>query len=411
MHLLEPDIDNIRHAWQTGLSAQNTDLLLNALTPLSIYYQLRGLAHEGEHIMHSTMSAAATWGSDGIPLATRAGLERARFQNRLGQYRPAIQTIQTTLKLAEQCADRWAEGMAHVWWGESLWRLGDYDVAKEKLTHALVSGQALDANLIIGWCHHQLGIIHDIQSRYAAAHDHLEKACAAWRELDNTNTLSVSLNSLGLVYYNQGDLRSAKDLLEQSLTLCNQVDNRHLQSFLLNNLSIITTTLGDYLGAQYYIQLGLELASSTSNLTGQAQLHINLGRTYRLLGELDSSVASLEKGLQISKALDNQYIVATALLNLANTKQAQADLEEAASLYNQTIKLSRQSNLPSIECQALTDLAELLSVNDLKQAQKYSSLAVALAESIKKPDLIKRANTLNYKLQASELGNGKRLSE
>ncbi len=226
--ILEPDVENVRRAWQTGLAERKADLLFSALTSLSIYYQLRGLAHEGESVMQTTARSATAWGADGIALATRAGLERARFQNRLGQYRPAMQTIKTVLELAAQCADRWAEGMAHVWLGESLWRLGEYAAAEIKLNHALKIGHTLDATLIIGWCHHQLGIIHDIQSRYDTAHDHLEKACAVWRTLDNTNTLSVSLNSIGLVYKNQGNLSAAKQAMEQALAICAEQDNRYL---------------------------------------------------------------------------------------------------------------------------------------------------------------------------------------
>ncbi len=409
--VFEPDIDNVRRAWQTGLAERNADLLLAALTSLSIYYQLRGLAHEGESVMQSTVRSATEWGADGIALAIRARLEWARFQNRLGQYRLAIQTLKTMLKLAAQCADLWAEGMGNVWWGEALWRLGKYDTAKKKLTKALNIAHDLDATLIIGWCHHQLGIIDDIQSRYDTAHDHLQQACAAWRTLDNTNTLSVSFNSLGLVHFHWGDLPAAQRTLERSLTLCSQIDNRHLQSFLLNNLSIITTDQGDFLGAQYYLQLGLELASSTGNLTGQGQLHINLGRNHRLLGEFDLSIASLEKGLQIAKSLGNQSLIAVALLNLANTKSAQENLEQAIPLYNQALALAQQGNLPSVEYHVLFNMAELLSINDTKQAQKYSLQAVELAESIKSPDLLERANTLNQKLHMSEVGNEKSPSE
>lgn len=409
--VLKPEIDNVRRAWQTGLTERNADLLFSALTALSIYYQLRGLAREGEAIMQTTFHTARKWGANGIALATRAGLEQARFQNRLGQYRPAMQTVQMVLKLAEQGGDLWAEGMGHVWLGESLWRLGEYDAAKIKLNHALDIGHTLDATLIIGWCHHQLGIIHDIQSRYMTAHDHLQQACAIWRALDNTNTLSVSLNSLGLVYYHQGNLPAAQQTLEQALTLCNQIDNRHLQTFLLNNLSIITSEQGDYLGAQYYLQLGFELAITTSNLTSQGQIYTNLGRNYRLLGELDLSVESLEKGLRIAESLENRSLRAIAMLNLANTISEQGNLDKAIPLYNQTLNLSRRDNLPSTECDVLIVMAELLSKSDLNQAKQYIKQAIALAESIQSSRLLKRANAIDHILKVSEDVNEKNLLE
>ena len=409
MRVLEPDIDNIRLAWQTGLAERQAELLYNAHTSLSIYYQLRGLAHEGESVMHNTVSAAKTWGKDGVPLATRAGLERARFQNRLGQYRPAMQTIKATLKLAAQCADRWAEGMGYVLRGESLWRLGEHKSAENNLNHALDIAHALDAILIIGWCHHHLGIIHDIQSRFDAAHDHLEKACTAWLALDNAQALSGSLNSIGLVCYHQGDFSAAQQAFEQALTICEQMGDRHRQSSLVNNLSMILTEQGDYVGAQYYLQLGLELATTSGNLTGQGELNINLGKNYHMLGETDLAVERLERGLQLSESIENRSLMATAIIYLADTKRELGDSKLAQSLYSQALKIGRQNHLQRIECAALIGMAELLREIDGKQARKYSVEAITLAEAIQNPQLLERAKILEQDLSMSVNLNEKNL--
>ena len=66
-------MDNVRLAWQTSLAEGKPDLLFDALTSLSIYYQLSGLAHEAEAIMHTTVRTATAWGTDGLALATNAG--------------------------------------------------------------------------------------------------------------------------------------------------------------------------------------------------------------------------------------------------------------------------------------------------------------------------------------------------
>ncbi|MEZ4589874.1 MAG: tetratricopeptide repeat protein [Chloroflexota bacterium] len=402
MHLLEPDIDNIRRAWQTGLSAQNSDLLLNALTALSIYFQLRGLAHEGEAVMHSTLSTATEWGDECAPLIIRAGLERARFQNRLGQYRPAIQTIQSTLKLAEQCDDRWAEGMGHVWWGESLWRLGKYDTAKQKLNHALNMGQTLNATQIIGWYHHQLGIIHDIQGRYDMAQVHLEKACAIWEELDNTNALSVSLNSIGLVFYHKGDLLAAQQAFEQTLSLCNQVENRHLQTILFSNLSIIATELNDFMGAQYYLKLSLEFATNSGDLSLLADSHINLGRNYILQGEFNLAVNDLEKGLHLANLIGNRRAMAIAALYLAETSRNQKKSEKAFTLYEQAIDIAQQDGLQWVECESLMGLAQLHSKpTQVEQAKNYCEQAMLLAEKLQNPQLLQRAKNVSIHLESA----------
>jgi tetratricopeptide (TPR) repeat protein len=406
MWVIEPDIDNVRLAWQTGLAQPENSLgngpLLAALTPLSIYYQLRGLAYEAEAIMQTTANTAAESGSDGLPLAIRAGLERARFQNRLGRYRPAIQTIQTALKQVAQHGDVWAEGMVHVLWGESLWRLGEYETAESKLNHALNIAQTIHATEIIGWCHHHLGIINDIKSRYAAAHDHLKQACTAWRELDNAQTLSNSLNSIGLVCYHQGNLAAAQDAMEQALTICNQLDNRHLQSSLLNNLSMVSTERGDYLGAKYYLQLGLELAIANSNLTVQGQIYNNLGQNYFRLGEIATATQKIEKCLKIAELLGDRPLMAEALTNLAETKREQGLLTSAKSIYIEALEIAQQDNLQHLECSILIRMAELLNETNRSKARQYIAKAVLLANTIQNPNLLEQAKSIDSYLVLSQ---------
>lgn len=402
---LEPELENVRLAWQTGLAGRRADLLTAALTSLSIVYQLRGLAHEAEATMQSSVHTATAWGTDGIGLATRAGLERARFQNRLGRCRAAIETVAAALRHAQSCGDRWAEGMGHVLWGESLWRLGEYEVAQTKLAHALAiahaTGDDSGSTLLVGWCHHHLGIIDDIQSRYAAALDHLHQACTAWRTIDNVQLLSNSLNSIGLVYYHQGDWPAAQQAMEEALRLCNQLDNRHLQSILLNNLSMVATEQGDYLGAHHYLQLGLTLATTSGNLTSQGEIYSNLGKNYALLGKTELAVKSLEEGVQISESIGNRALLATAMRYLAEATSKQGDATRAGSLYRQALAIARQDNLQLIACEVLIGMAAFLGKANESAARQASAQAVALAETLQNPNLLKRATAINHYLSVA----------
>ena len=396
--VIQPDMENVHLAWQTGLDQRYAGLLSAALTSLSIYYQLRGLAYEAEAVMQTTGQAAAAWGADGMALATRAGLERARFQNRLGRYRPAIQTIHTALKWAAQCDDRWAVGMGHVLWGEALWRLGEYDASEEKLTHTLTIAQALDDTQLIGWCHHHLGVINDIQSRHATANDHLQQACTAWQTNGNAQALSNSLNSIGLICYHQGDLPAAQQAMEQALAICEQIDDRHRQSTLISNLSMISTEQGDYAGAHYYLQLGLNLATINGDLYVQGAIHNNLSKNYYRLGDLDAAETTLEQGMQILESIGDPTLRATAIFNLAEIRKGQGDPERAESLYRQALAIARRDNLQFTECEVLIGMAELVSKKNESEAGQYSAQAIALAESLQNPRLLERATGINHYL-------------
>ncbi|MEM7133321.1 MAG: tetratricopeptide repeat protein [Chloroflexota bacterium] len=428
VNLLEPDMANVRLAWQTGLDplpaspyqgeernvrrrdnsplpyqgrvreGSFADLLYDALTSLSIYYQLRGLAREGESVMQTTLTTAQAWGTGGIGLATRAGLEQARFQIRLGRYQPAMETVEAALKMADKCADRWAEGMGHVLWGEALWRTGGYELAEMKFSHALKIANDIHSMMLIGWCHHHLGVIHDIQSRYAAAHDHLEKACAAWQTIECAQALAGSLNSIGLVCYRQGDLPAAQHAMEQALALCNQLDNRYQQSVLLNNLSMLSTEQCDYERAHDYLQLGLELAITSGNLTSKGEIYNNLSRNYLRLGKIDLAVKSLEQGLHISELIENRSLTANMMINLADTKRELGDLKRAKSLYIHALEIAQQDDLHHTACEALIGMAELLGDSDRSQAEQYRSEAVTLAKTLQNPRLFERANAIDLYL-------------
>lgn len=405
--ILAPELENVRLAWQTELARRHTDLLSAALTPLSIVYQLRGLAHEAEATMQNTLRKATTWGADGLVLATRAGLERARFQNRLGRYRAAMETVAAALRHAHQCGDRWAEGMGHVLWGESLWRLGEYEEAQQKLNHALAVAQAIDAGresiLLVGWCHHHLGVIDDIQSRYDDAIFHLEQACTAWQAIGRTQALSSSLNSIGLIYYNNGDIEAAQQAMEQSLTICNHLDNRYLQSLLLNNLSMIATEQRDFISAHHYLQIGLEVATANGDMSAQSYVRTNLGKNYRLLGKTDLAVESLEMGVQLSESIGNRALLATGLFYLAETKRDQRNPEQAEALYAQALTIARQDNLQHLACEILVGRAEFLSKRNESEARKYSEQAIKLAETIQNQDMLQRATAVNAYLSISQI--------
>ncbi len=401
--LLLTDLDNIRLAWQTALAERTAKRLAPALPAISTLYQLRGLAREAEDVMQATASAAAEWGASGLPLAARAGLERARFQNRLGRYRPAIETAQRAVALAERVNDRWADGMGHILWGESLWRLGEYATARQQLTHALAlaegmapeSVQAEDATQIVGWCHHHLGIIDDIQGRYASALDHLQQSCAAWQTIDNAQALSNSLNSVAIVRYHQGDLPAAQQAMEQALAIGEQIDDRHRQANLINNLSMIATEQGNYADAHYYLQQGLNLAVAAGDVYVQGVLYNNLGKNYRLLGDFDAAEEALAQAMQIVEPIGDPMLRATALFYLADTKQARGESKEAESYYRQALEIARRDKLEYIACEILIGLAGLWRATKAAQAREYAAQAIALATKLKNPELLKRAQAIH----------------
>ena len=155
------DTGNVSLAWQTALDQRWSKALLAALPGLSSHYRDHGCDEEGAAMMEKTQQAACIWGA-GI-LAARAGLECARFHIRLGHYRQAIEAIRSSLEDARACGDTWAQSLGHTLWGEALWRLNEYDAARDQLKQALSITPTSGASLIVSWANHHLGIVYDGQ--------------------------------------------------------------------------------------------------------------------------------------------------------------------------------------------------------------------------------------------------------
>lgn len=406
--IIAPDIDNVRLAWETGLAERMTTQLSAALMSLSVYYQLRGLAHEAQATMHTTYKTALAQGA--THLATRSALEKARFQNRLGQSVLAAQTARAALRLAEQCRDRWAEGMGHVLWAEALWRRGRYDSAEKKLNHALNIANNIDSTELIGWCQHHLGIVKDIQSRSLDALDHLQHAVAAWTTLNNAQSLIGTLNSICIVNQRQGDLLSAQQAGEQAYALCQQINDRYREATIVNSLSNITAEQGDSAGTQYYLQLALELAKPTGDIPTLSNIYHNIGRAFISQRDYDLASENLQKGLQLAQLIDNLQIQASAYLNLAELARKQGNVKKAHHLYEESSAIARQNNLYNIGCQALIGLAELLSQVNQQKAQAYSAEAVDLAHTLQNPKILERATAIDHYLNISLTPNEENLS-
>ena len=410
VNLLKPDIENMRLAWQIGLVERKISLLENALPALSVFYQLQGLAREAVTTMYATLDAAMSWGQEAISLAACAGLEQARFQNRLGQYVLAGKTSKAALDLAKQCENEWAVGMGYVLWGESLWRRAKYESAESRLNQALEIGLTLNNSSLAGWANHHLGIINDIQSHFDKALSHLQIACEEWRLIGNIQALSNSLNSMSVVYLNKGESESAKISMEEALKFCTQADNRHLHSILLMNLSNLAIESDSYAEAMHYLPLSLESAISNGDLYLQGAGYLNMGKVLLSQNQTEAAEKNLQTGIKILREIGQLSNLASGMITLARVKRKLNDFESAKNLLTETMAISRQNDFQSAEYEALIGLAELFEDVDVDLAIKHSAEALQLAKTTRNSGHIDRATAIHSSLIKSAPVNEKSLS-
>ncbi|MEM7119278.1 MAG: tetratricopeptide repeat protein [Chloroflexota bacterium] len=401
---IDDEIENVRQAWRLGLAQQQFGDILGSLHAFSTFFQLRGRSHEAKELLGLAAqqvepSAAGT--TTAARLLAWVLLEQGRFFNRLSEYKNAVGVVETSLTWAKQSQDEEAEGMAHVLWGEALWRQGEYEAAEEKLTHVLTLGNRNNFTLITGWCHHHLGIICDIQSNYGCAIEHLEMACIAWNIIHYPQALSVSLNSMGLVAYHQGNLAHAQQAMEDALAICQRLDNRQFEANLLNNLSMMSTEQGAYSNARQYLKRALELANMNGDLCLQGNIYTNLGLNEHRANALELTVKYLEQGLQMFESIGERVLADECMFFLANAAKDQGTFDRAEILYEKSLAVAREVGARFIECQNLIGLASLFETSNRVRAIQFIEEAIALANLIQNPMLIERSHKVSASLLAT----------
>jgi DNA-binding SARP family transcriptional activator/predicted ATPase len=399
------ELDNVQQAWRRGLAERQFGLVLGGVHALSTFFQLNGRSPEAESLFSlaaQQVNPVAEADETAARLLAWVLVEQGRFLIRLSQYGEAVAVVEQAIGWAERSGDEEAEAMAHVLWGEALWRQGEYGAAAAKLTHALAIAKRNEFTLIAGWCHHHFGVIGDIQANYSEAIEHLELACVAWNDLRYLQALSVSLNSMGLVTYHQGNFVHAKQAMEEALAICQRLGNRQFEPHLLNNLSIIATDQGNYAGAKQYLQQALQAANISGDLYLEGNVYLNLGVNAQHAHSLESAASYLERGLQIVESIGDHDSIARTKLSLAEVTSEQGLLSRAEILFNQSLVIARQIGSRFTECRSLIGLALLLENSNRERAIEYAFEAMPLVKMIQHPPLTERAQKVNNLLSISK---------
>ena len=334
------DLDNIRRAWQTAVSHQQTDTLLPCLQALADYYQIRGLYREA---LQQFGQAAARLTDP--KLQAHLLTHQAGAAVRLSQYETAVNLITQALALANQVNDQWAIGKLHIYWGEALWRQGELDEAEAKLNHAWETAEALNSRPLAGSALFHLGIVKDYKSSYEAALGYLDSALLIWRLLGNRRQQGFTLNSIGFVAQRLPHLMGrAQETLTEALSISQANKDIQGQSMALNNLSLLATKKQDYEAAKSYLAKALQLAEFVGDTYGQALLTYNLGWNAQEADWLTEAKTYADLALALSRQIGDQLGEGRALQLLGNIESKNGRFQQALTYYQSALALQQKAS-------------------------------------------------------------------
>lgn len=305
LQTIEPEIENIRVAWQYAVEMGKVEEIGMAVQALAMFYVYRGRHLEGTAILEQAFQKLALFDSTD----PREMLVAIRFQElawfyvRMGRFEEAIalhQRVQTfyehlnippiegastdPLALSSIIATIQGEYQAAVRFGKealarteihphvinrqyALYALtgatlaqGQYEVAQQYAQAAYVTTQLTQDRWFMAYCLIEMGNVASAMHDYTAARQHWEASYAIRREFNDPEGMAVALSYLGEVALRQQQYEEAQTSYEQSLALYRDLNDRGGLARSLDGLGNAACALGNYAAARQHLTKALQIA-------------------------------------------------------------------------------------------------------------------------------------------------------
>lgn len=332
-------------------------------------YSLR-LARERVHALRGARAAQA---EDLAALETLAGqlnddrcrlevtLRQSRFAQATGDYAIAGRAAQVAIALAKDLQDASGEATAHLYWGQALYRQGDYSAARARLERALELACSAPSQLAALAASSWLGLGNILADRgdKREAMDHYRRARDILQEIGDRRGAALPLNSLALLSRSLGDPTAASTYWQQALQIAREVGDRYAESLALGNLSGVAMDLGDYVQAQNHLQQALGISRDIANRLTEGGWLYALGLVARGRGEPAQARLYAEQALHILQGAGVRRHEAWALFVLGSSAHQLGLYPQAKREYAQSLHISQEIGDTENESQVLAYLGLL----------------------------------------------------
>lgn len=393
---LQPDLDNLRLAWNTLITQRNTDLLAKMLEGWARLLHVESLEQEAI----DSLKAAQPLLEAPKHLTTQAHLVRwlAVFYYNQMQLSQSEQSWNHLLQLARQLDDVSLEARALVGLGNVADLQDDYERAASYAEQSLALykqiGELEEAIRPLN----NLGLVHQARGQFDVAIRYYREAIEAGRNSDDEYFIAVPYVNLGFVLTSQGRFKEAHATLETLLDRLNRHDWKRSLPQTYYHLGRVSWYMGAYDRAIRYYLKSRPLFQTADQ---RARVDRALGRLYALKGKFERARKLAQSALEVHLQDENASSIGIAYSHLGMIESQAGNFQQARHYFEKAITI-----LNDLERVPIFEYAQMawvcLKIGDIKEASRYLVEGAALVEKISSPRETAWLQTIQAAYQLSQ---------
>jgi class 3 adenylate cyclase/tetratricopeptide (TPR) repeat protein len=311
---------------------------------------------------HLVADGHRTWAAEHLEEAARASLDlephardlpdRARdalaeaaerARDRM-EHRTAVTRATRALALADD-AERWgvAEARILAGIGESLYWLGDYPTASERLEQAIDVGERVGDGCALAQALRFLGdIAINVHADVALAERLLARSLEEAERIDDPTAITRTLLFQGWVPWTRHAFADAEPIWHRALALAREHGDRWAEVRALTSLSIDLVDMHRLDEAAELISQARDVAIAMGDRFSAAVAMVQTGRIHEERGGYEQAIPCLDHGVKVFEEMGFRWELADALAERGIIKREMGRLDEAERDLGRAIEISEE---------------------------------------------------------------------
>jgi predicted ATPase/DNA-binding SARP family transcriptional activator len=335
--LIQVDLDNIRHAWQWGITNARLEPLGISVKGISLFYELSGLIEEGERLLAQALSIiedhAGTPSKENFPLQIDLLLEQARLLVHQAKHEAALERAEKALSLAGKLNDPSRIGQAQLLSGQAHSRGGAPSKSRDCLETGLVQARQAGDLALEGEILRYLGNTLQVLDERQQGESHLQHALQIIRRLGNRSQEQAILLYLGVSSIESMDYVAGRMYLEEALQLIQPTGNRPLESRIQNAIGFVNAALGELETALLYHERSRQISHEIGDPYQKSHACHNLCTVNRKLGRFELAEQHGQEALRLAQQHDSADPEAYAWLHLGYVLRDRGKFSQAEDAF------------------------------------------------------------------------------
>lgn len=329
-----------------------------------------------------------------VSLSLSAGTPEDDLNSAIAVYRTdgaeqALPRFEQLLSDFTEDGDRRNAAYAERFVGESHWRLGNYEVARRHLAHALVMMRQLDYRPGEGKTLNVLGLLEWDSGHYDQAMAHFRQASQIAAESGDRRLAGATMNNLGLVMDELGDYRNSLANYRKALELYEGADFQRGESDTLGNIGGVHLLLGQYREALKYYQRALTISESLAHRASLSLDHGNLALCYLGLGQQEEALRHFDLALEFAVAAGMRKEEALWQQGKGNALIRGGQYDLGLEIHRAALATYEEIDARSLLTQSLHDMGRVhLDLGDPLSAEEYFLRARDLARDMGQEQIV-----------------------